>query len=139
MLLRRLFAEWVKAFFRRCLRWQYYQSLVSDKYCFIASRNLEDFVSDKVTNTLDKPKPGFQVQAEKMFGGVDIKINSQGNRLAVSSIDYGMSIYNIDAEKGLTHYRDTQREQFDASKVEFTPSGNEILSGSLSLKIFDIT
>ena len=105
----------------------------------IASRNLEDFVSDKVTNTLDKPKPGFQVQAEKMFGGVDIKINSQGNRLAVSSIDYGMSIYNIDAEKGLTHYRDTQREQFDASKIEFTPSGNEILSGSLSLKIFDIT
>jgi WD40 repeat protein len=50
-----------------------------------------------------------------------------------------MTIYNIDSEKGLTHYRDTQREQFDASKIEFTPSGNEILSGSLSLKIFDIT
>ena len=102
-------------------------------------RNLEDFVSDNVTNTLDKPKEGFQVQPEKMFGGVDIKINSQGNRLAVSSIDYGMTIYNIDGEKGLTHYKDTHREQIDASKIEFTPSGNEILSGQLSLKIFDIT
>ena len=50
-----------------------------------------------------------------------------------------MTIYNIDTEKGLTHYRDTQREQFDANKIEFTPSGNEILSGLTSLKIFDIT
>jgi hypothetical protein len=98
-----------------------------------------DFVSEKVTNTLDKPKQGFQVQPEKMFGGVDIKINQQGNRLAVSSIDSGMTTYNIDAEKGLIHYKDTQREQFDANKLEFTPSGNEILSGLTSLKIFDIT
>ena len=49
-----------------------------------------------------------------------------------------MAVYNIDTEKGLTHYRDTQREQFDANKIEFTPSGNEILSGLTSLKIFDI-
>ena len=96
-------------------------------------------MSEKVTNTLDKPKSGFLVQSEKMFGGVDIKINNQGNRLAVSSIDYGMTIYNIDPEKGLNHYRDTQREVFDASKFEFTPSGNEIMSGTLSLKIFDVT
>ncbi len=64
-------------------------------------------MSDKVTNTLDKPKPGFQVSSEKMFGGVDIKINNQGTKLAVSSIDNGMTIYNIDGEKGLIHYRDT--------------------------------
>ena len=49
-----------------------------------------------------------------------------------------MTLYNIDSEKGLTNYRHTHREQFDANKLEFTPSGNEILSGLLSLKIFDI-
>jgi hypothetical protein len=74
-----------------------------------------------------------------MFGGVDIKINNAGNRLAVSSIDQGMTVYNIDPENGLVHYRDTAREQFDASKIEFTPNGNDILSGTLLLKIFDIT
>jgi len=70
-------------------------------------RNLEDFTAEKATNTLDKPKDGFSVRAPNIFGPMDIKINPIGNRLAVSSIDFGMSIYNIDSEKGLTHYRDT--------------------------------
>jgi WD40 repeat protein len=40
----------------------------------------------------------------------------------------------------LTHYRDIQRfDQFDIGKIDFNPSGNEVLSGSLCLKVFDVT
>ena len=86
VLLRRLFLKREETLLRRCIRRQHNQGLVRVRK-LTNERNLLDFVSEKVTNTLDKPKQGFQVQPDKMFGGVDIKINQQGNRLAVSSID----------------------------------------------------
>lgn len=84
-------------------------------------------------------KPTFEAQG-KNLGAVDIKINHLGNRLAVSSLDYGLSIYNIHQESGLTLYREVQKQdQFDVSKIDFSPNGNEILSGTLSLKLYDVT
>ena len=71
-----------------------------------------------------------------------MKINPLGNRLAVSSIDYALSIYNIHKESGLTHYRDIQSaasEILDVGKIAFNPIGNEILTGIMSLKTIDIT
>ena len=88
-------------------------------------------------STIDKPK--FEAKGSNL-GAVDIKINHLGNRLAVSSIDYSLSIYNIHQETGLTHFRDIQSfDKFDVSKIDFTPSGNEIISGTQSLKLYDIT
>ncbi len=63
-----------------------------------------------------------------------------GNRVAVSSLDYALSVYNLHPESGLTHYKDMMRfDQFDANKIEFNPNGNEIISGTLSLKVYDVT
>jgi WD40 repeat protein len=73
------------------------------------------------------------------MGAVDIKINHLGNRIAVSSLDYAISIYNVHPESGLTFYKDIQRSDIsDLWKVDFNPNGNEIMSGALSLKTFDI-
>ena len=65
---------------------------------------------DELKNgTLTMDKPTFEAQG-KNLGAVDIKINHLGNRLAVSSLDYGLSIYNIHQESGLTLYRDIQKQ-----------------------------
>jgi hypothetical protein len=94
-------------------------------------RNLEDFIKkeaeiqaqDKkeLNHTLDQPRKGFEVHASTL-GTVDLKINAAGNRLAVSSIDYGLSIYNIN-EKGLSLYRENTNTmgKFDATKIDFNP------------------
>ena len=85
---------------------------------------------------LDKPK--FEAQGSNL-GAVDIKIDFSANRLAVSSIDYSLSIYNVHPESGLTHYKDTQKfDHFDVNKIDFNPNGNEIISGIQSLKVYDI-
>ena len=103
----------------------------------------KDFISGDKTVTLDKPK--FEIQGDN-YGSVDIKINSLGNRLAVSSIDSELSIYNIDPEKGpekaLTHHKnlsDSYLGQLDIAKFDFHPTGNEILGGTSTLKVFDIS
>ena len=100
----------------------------------------KDYIKgDKTTSTIDKPT--FEIQG-KNYGSVDIKINSLGNRLAVSSIDSELSIYNIHPESGLTHYKDLSDSylgQLDIAKFDFHPSGNEILGGTQTLKVFDIS
>jgi hypothetical protein len=91
-------------------------------------------------STIDKPK--FEIAGHGL-GAVDININHLGNRLAVSTIDYELSIYNIHPESGLTHYKDLSKSFengiIDVGKINFSPSGNEILGGTTSLKVFDIT
>ncbi len=61
----------------------------------------------------------------------------------MSTIDYELSIYNIHPESGLTHYRDLSKQYengiIDVGKISFSPAGNEILGGTTTLKIFDIT
>lgn len=43
-------------------------------------------------------------------------------------------------ESGLSHYREISRgDLFDLWKVEFNPNENQLISGSQSLKIFDIS
>ena len=75
------------------------------------------------------------------LGVVDIKINHLSNRLAATSIDYALSVYNIHPESGLSHYKDIQSYHcIDAAKIDFNPQiGNEILTGTTSLKVIDIT
>jgi hypothetical protein len=53
--------------------------------------------------TIDKHL--FEIQG-KNYGAIDIKINSLANRLAVSSIDSEVAVYNINPERKLEHYRD---------------------------------
>lgn len=73
-----------------------------------------------------------------------MKINNLGNRLAVSSIDYGLSIYNIHPDNGLTHLTDINASDYgkqyhDIGKVDFNPTGDdELLTGILSLKTVDL-
>jgi len=61
----------------------------------------------------------------------------------VSTIDYELSIYNIHPESGLTHYRDLSNQHengiIDVGMFSFSPAGDEILGGTTTLKIFDIT
>lgn len=52
--------------------------------------------------TIDKYM--FELQGEN-YGAIDIKINAQADRLAVSSIDSEVTIYNIQPEKKLTVYK----------------------------------
>ncbi len=52
--------------------------------------------------TIDKHL--FELQGEN-YGAIDIKINAQADRLAVSSIDSEVTIYNIQPEKKLTVYK----------------------------------
>jgi WD40 repeat protein len=59
-----------------------------------------------------------------------VKVNHLGNRIAVSSLDYAIQVYNLHPESGLTHYKEIARNDlFDLWKVDFNPNGNEILSG----------
>lgn len=67
-------------------------------------RNLESLKANE--STLDKPK--FTAQGENL-GSVDVKINHLGNRIAVSTLDYVLQIYNLHPESGLTHYKDIQK------------------------------
>ena len=104
-------------------------------YSHFYIRNFEDLRA--ATTTIDKPK--FTIQSNNL-GAIDVKINHLGNRIAVSSLDYVLSIYNLHPESGLTLYKEIQKmDQFDIQKIDFNPSGNEIMSGILSLKIFDIS
>jgi hypothetical protein len=51
-----------------------------------------------------------------------------------------LSIYNLHPESGLTLYKEiTRNDSFDIGKIDFNPSGNEIMTGTLSLKAFDIS
>ncbi len=97
-----------------------------------------DLVSGSKTNTIDKPK--FEIKGEN-YGSIDIKINSLGNKLAVSSIDQEVAIYNIHPENGLTLYKnlsETYPGQLDIAKFDFHPNGNDLLGGTSTLKVFDI-
>lgn len=98
----------------------------------------DDKKSKEHSHTLDQPRKGFEVQASNL-GTVDLKINHVGNRLAVTSIDYGLSIYNI-SDKGLSLYRENTNTmgKFDACKIDFNPVADELMSGTLSLKTYDI-
>eukprot|EP00347_Sterkiella_histriomuscorum_P006397 403352918 len=88
-------------------------------------------------STIDKPK--FSIQGEAL-GAVDVKINHLGNRVAVSTLDQTLQIYNLHPESGLTPYKEIQRSDLlDIWKIEFNPNGNEIISGALSCKVFDIS
>lgn len=52
---------------------------------------------------IDKPKfsaPGIEL------GAVDIKFNHLGNRLAVSSMDSSLRVFNVHPESGLTMYKE---------------------------------
>lgn len=97
--------------------------------------NYEDLA--KGVDKIDKPK--FEAKGTGL-GAVDIKINQLGNRIAVSSIDYQLAIFNLHQESGLTHYKDIQRfdSMLDVNKIDFNPSGSEILTGMLSLKLIDV-
>lgn len=87
--------------------------------------------------TLDRPK--FEMPSGQNLGAVDIKFNHLGNRLAVSTIDNALKIYNLHPDDGLIHYKDLHRsDSYDIGKFDFNPNGNEILTGSLSLKTYDI-
>jgi hypothetical protein len=72
-----------------------------------AYRDYNDFkVASKDTTqakTIDKHLFEFQ---GKNFGAIDIKISAQADRLAVSSIDSEVAIYNLLPERKLTHYKD---------------------------------
>lgn len=55
------------------------------------------------TAMIDKPKfsaPGIEL------GAVDIKFNHLGNRLAVSSMDSSLRVFNVHPESGLTMYKE---------------------------------
>jgi len=52
--------------------------------------------------TIDKHL--FELQGEN-FGAIDIKINAQADRLAVSSIDSEVTLYNIQPERKLNVYK----------------------------------
>jgi WD40 repeat protein len=85
--------------------------------------------------TFDKPK--YQAQSPNL-GALDMKINGAGTRLAVSSIDFAVSIFNIHSESGLTHYKSIDGSSM-SGKLDFNPNdGEEILTGALSLKTIDI-
>jgi WD40 repeat protein len=58
-----------------------------------------------------------------------VKFNHIGNRVAVSSIDYALQVYNMHPEGGLTHFKEIGGNTFDIWKVDFNPNSNEILSG----------
>lgn len=92
-------------------------------------RNLEDLKSG---TGLDKPK--FKAQGVEM-GAVDIKLNHLGNRLALSSMDSSLKIFNLHQESGLALYKDLD---FTGSisnvwKIDFNPNGSDILTGTLAL------
>lgn len=56
---------------------------------------------------------------------MDIKINPLGNRVAVSSIDYTIQVYNLHPVSGLEHYKQiANNELVDLWKIEFNPIEN---------------
>ena len=60
----------------------------------------------------------------------------------MSSIDQELAIYNIDPVKGLAlnkNLSDSFVGQLDIAKFDFHPSGNDILGGTSTLKVFDTT
>jgi hypothetical protein len=52
---------------------------------------------------LDKPK--FTIQGVEL-GAVDLKFNHLGNRVAVSSMDCSLRVFNIHPDSGLTLYKE---------------------------------
>lgn len=61
-------------------------------------------ISNKTT--LDKPEFSKELNGMNF---IDVKINSLGNRVALSSFDYNLSVYNLHPESGLTYYKDMNR------------------------------
>ena len=87
---------------------------------------------------LDKPK--FTLPGASDLGIVDIKFNHLGNRIAVTSVESTLRIFNIHPETGMTLYKEISApNSFDLWKVDFNPNGNEILTGTLSLSTYDIS
>ena len=72
------------------------------KYIYMY-RNFDELKNEVAT--IDKPK--FEAKGDYL-GAVDIKLNHMGNRLAVTSLDYALSVYNIQ-ETSLTHIRDLKK------------------------------
>jgi WD40 repeat protein len=83
--------------------------------------------------------PKFKIQGVEL-GAVDLKINHLGNRIAVSSMDSSMRIFNVHPDSGLTLYKEIESEGSSSIwKIDFNPNGNEILTGTTSLKTYDIS
>lgn len=86
---------------------------------------------------LDKPKfRGTEID----LGAVDLKFNHLGNRIAISSLDSKLKIFNLHPETGLTLYKEIFNiKQSDIWKLDFNPNGNEVLTGTISLIRYDIS
>lgn len=55
-------------------------------------------------------------------------------------MDCSLRVFNLHPESGLTQYKEIQSpDTFDIWKIDFNPSGNEILTGTQSLVTYDIS
>jgi hypothetical protein len=61
-------------------------------------RSLHDLLNESAT--LDKPK--FEIAGGVELGPVDLKFNNQANRIAASSVDGSLRVFNIKESQGIT-------------------------------------
>jgi len=76
------------------------------------------------------------------LGPVDLKFNPWANRVAASSVDGSLRVFNIvdggDKEGSTPLLATSPGEEATAWKMDFSPDGSEILTGSLSLRTLDV-
>jgi len=114
----------------------YFSAAFTDGYVRIWS--LSDLVNDE--GTLDKPK--FEIENGVELGPVDVKFNSEGNRIATSSVDSSLRVFNIlesaEEQNTTTLKSESPGEEACAWKLDFSPDGSELLTGTLGMRTLDI-
>lgn len=117
----------------------YFAAAFSDGYCRIWDLNMltqggGNGVSGG-SNTLDKPK--FEVEGAVEIGPVDVKFNPNGNRVAISSVNNALKVFNIQDDKCTLH-KELSGEKAQAWKLDWHPEGTEILTGQLGIRTFGV-
>lgn len=91
--------------------------------------------------TFDRPK--FEAHGGNL-GAVDVKFNAQGTRLTITSLDFGLSVFGIDAAGNAELLRnmsagDSAKQYHDIGKIDFNPAAeDELLTGITSLKTLNV-
>jgi len=75
---------------------------------------------------------------DQNLGVVAVKFNDLGNRIAVSTMDSNIKIFNLSGETGLSLHQQIVPETFKSWKVDFDPLSGELLTGTLALSTYNI-
>lgn len=108
----------------------YFGAAFSDGYVRIW--NLQELTGSEGANIA---KPKFEIEHAVELGPVDLRFNPLGNRIAVSSVDNSLKVYNLRDDQAPSLLAESS--EVNAFKLDFSPDGSEILTGQLGLRTID--